>query len=94
MHDWDDESCRKILRMTISAMQPGYSRILINDMIMKDVGSDIFTAGMDIGMMCLMGGMERTRQQWHDLLDSVGLKIADIYELEEGGEGVIEATLD
>lgn len=33
MHDWPDEQCRQILRHLKDAMEPGYSRILINDCV-------------------------------------------------------------
>ena len=54
----------------------------------------MFSAGLDVSMMTLVCGMERSRQQWHDLLDSVGLRIVDIWALEEGGETLIEADFE
>jgi hypothetical protein len=33
LHDWPDEQCRVILRHLKDAMEPGYSRILINDCV-------------------------------------------------------------
>jgi hypothetical protein len=33
LHDWADEQCRVILRHLKDAMEPGYSRILINDCV-------------------------------------------------------------
>lgn len=33
MHDWPDEQCRQILGHIKDAMEPGYSRILINDCV-------------------------------------------------------------
>ncbi len=93
MHDWDDNSCRKILQNQISAMEKDYSKLLINDMVLPDVGASMFPAAMDVSMMTLLTGMERTRTQWHELLDSVGLKINGIWTLVEGGESVIETAL-
>lgn len=75
------------------AMDKDYSRILINEMVLPDVGASMFAAGMDVSMMTLLTGMERTKTQWHDLLDSIGLKINGIWTLVEGGESVIEAAM-
>ena len=33
LHDWPDESCRRILYHLKDAMEPGYSRILINECV-------------------------------------------------------------
>ncbi|KAI9875694.1 MAG: hypothetical protein M1830_008092 [Pleopsidium flavum] len=93
LHDWDDNSCRNILQNQISAMEKDYSRLLVNDMVLPDVGAAMFPAAMDVSMMTLLTGMERTRAQWHELLDSVGLKINGIWTLVEGGESVIETVL-
>lgn len=93
LHDWDDVSCCKILKNQISAMKPGYSRILINEMVLNDTNTSMFSACLDVGLMYMLCGMQRSRQQWYDLLDKVGLKIMEIWTLEEGAEALIEADL-
>ncbi len=93
LHDWDDKSCRRILRNQMSAMDKQYSRLLINDLVLPDVGVTMHAAGMDVYMMALLCGMERTRSQWNELLDSVGLKVNGIWTLGEGPESIIETSL-
>ncbi|KAJ5083864.1 hypothetical protein NUU61_008443 [Penicillium alfredii] len=77
-HDWPDHICQKILRNTMSAMAPNHSRILI--------------ASLDIQMMSIGAGVERSERQWRDLLHSVGLEVTGIWSPSPGMESVIEAV--
>jgi hypothetical protein len=43
-------------------------------------------------MMVYVGALERTEQQWRELLNSVGLTDLAFYQPPEEGEGVIVAT--
>ena len=93
-HDWSDEKCTTILENTCSAMTPGYSKLIINDIVMPDKGASRFATQSDINMMCLLAAMERSEKQWRELLGSVGLEITTIWRPREGGpESVIEAIL-
>ena len=74
-------------------MQPGYSRLLINDWVLPDTGSTLFPAVMDIQMMTMFSGMERTVSQWKKLLDSVGLKTVKFWASSKEVEGLIETML-
>ncbi len=74
-------------------MEKGYSKILIVDMVVPETKAPFFVAGMDIAMMTQLTGMERTRTQWHNLLESAGFRITNIWPVSEGAESVIEAEL-
>ncbi|KAJ6031002.1 hypothetical protein N7540_001734 [Penicillium herquei] len=91
-HDWPDRVCRKILFNTISAMNPEYSRIIIVDFVLPDTNVPRMQAAMDIQMMCIGAGVERSKKQWSDLLASVGLKITGIWNSNPAVESVIEAV--
>ncbi|KAL8919495.1 MAG: hypothetical protein Q9208_006780 [Pyrenodesmia sp. 3 TL-2023] len=92
-HDWPDSACRHILSHTAAAMQRNYSKLLISEFVLPDMGTALFPATLDIQMMGLHAGMERSEKQWRTLLDSAGLKVVKIWQDVRGGEGVIEATL-
>ena len=94
LHDWPDHECKKILGNLAAAMQPGYSKILINEFVLADFGASDFITAIDLVMMGMSGGMERTKNQWHSLLASVGLRIEKIWTLDEKTESVIEVVLD
>jgi hypothetical protein len=91
-HDWDDQISRKILRNTVSAMAPDYSRILIVDFVLPDTATPLMQASLDIQMMSIGAGIERSEQQWRDLLYSAGLEITGIWSQSPTMESVIEAV--
>lgn len=93
MHDWSDENCTKILEKVVSAMTPGYSKLLIHDMIVPDKGASRFAGELDITMMAFNAGLERTREQWRALLNKVGLHGVEFWDaVDEDGDGIIEAV--
>ena len=90
-HDWPDGHCLKILKNTASAMNKGYSKILISDIVLPDKGATSFPTESDIGMLSLFGSMERSTSQWQNLLERAGFKVVKIFH--GLPESVIEAEL-
>lgn len=77
-----------------AAMKAGYSRLLINEHIIPDVGSHWEVTYMDVYMTALYGARERTEDEWRTLLEGrCGLRISQIWNPENGVEGVIECEL-
>ena len=94
LHDWSDDECARILGHTKPAMEPGYSKILLSETVLPDTGCSLLQAGLDIQMMGMHAGMERTRVQWKRLLEGEGFRIVDFWMAPGGdGEGVVEAEL-
>lgn len=73
-------------------MDKDYSMLLINDYVVPETGASLRTAAMDIQMMSLSAGMERTERQWVHLLGMSGLSVAKIWYSETGSESIIQAT--
>jgi SAM-dependent methyltransferase len=46
LHDWADEQCRTILGHLKDAMEPGYSRILINDCVRRRCTPSLFPSSL------------------------------------------------
>ncbi|KAL4957796.1 putative O-methyltransferase [Aspergillus filifer] len=93
LHDWSDEYCLRILKNIVSAMTPGYSKILVHEMIVLERGAPQFQAQLDMAMMAFNSGMERTRQQWRRLLETAGLQVVEFWDpVDEGGDGIVEAV--
>lgn len=92
-HDWDDEKSEKLLSNTVAAMDPAYSRLLIDEWVLPDEGVPLKSASMDCNMMLLFDACERTRMQWEKLLDDVGLEIVDIFSTPGAAESVIETRI-
>jgi hypothetical protein len=93
-HDWPDCICEKILLNTASAMDPTYSRIIIVDFVLPDTNAPRMQSAMDIQMMSIGAGVERSKRQWTELLASAGLKINGIWNTSPGMESIIEAVPD
>lgn len=93
-HNWNDELSLKILQNTASAMAPGYSKIIINDIVMPRRGASSLAASLDLLMMSFFSAMQRTEQQWKDLLRAAGLKIVKIWSTQGTDENIIEAMLE
>lgn len=73
-------------------MKPGYSKLLIFEWILPDVGTPLYPALLDINMLALLSGMERTETQWTELLSSVELEIVKFWMIDSETEGLIEAV--
>lgn len=93
-HNWPTSVAKLILRHIKVAMKPGYSKLLISELVLPDKSCPLSMAGLDFGMMYLHSGLERSEQQWRDLLASQGLRVLHVHH-EPGGDGaVIEAVVD
>ncbi|KAL4819599.1 S-adenosyl-L-methionine-dependent methyltransferase [Aspergillus spinulosporus] len=84
-----DSVCLQILENTVCAMGPD-SRILIVDFVLPDMDTTLFQASLDIQMMCLGSGIERSRSEWADLLGKVGLEIRGVWSVNPAQESVLE----
>ncbi|KAI2627784.1 hypothetical protein GGR54DRAFT_636906 [Hypoxylon sp. NC1633] len=77
LHDWEDPEAALILSNLIPAMEKG-SKILIDEMVLPNVGVHWWSACLDLHMYTMLGAMERNEDQWHSLLDKAGLRIVEI----------------
>jgi len=75
-------------------MKPGYSKLLLHEMIIPEQGASPFHAMLDLSMMVFNGGMERTEKMWKELLSKAGLEVVQVWlPPEEDADGIIEAVL-
>lgn len=93
LHDWTDEDCRKILKNVVPAMRRGHSKILINENVIPQTNAYWETTSLDIIMMADFASTERTAGDWHELVESAGLKITKIWTAQRGVESLIECEL-
>ncbi|EXJ85782.1 hypothetical protein A1O1_06150 [Capronia coronata CBS 617.96] len=92
-HDYSDELCAKALNQIIPVMAPD-SHILIADMLLPEIMTDkeAHTAALDVACM-VMGGKERTEEDFRRLFDSVGLEVVAIHRAPGAAAGVVEGKL-
>jgi hypothetical protein len=77
LHDWNDQQCVKILRTCREAMDER-SRILVVDAVVPPGNHAHPSKVMDILMMLLVEGRERTEQEFLELFQRAGLKLTKI----------------
>lgn len=71
LHDWDDKTCQTILRNCHQASAPG-GRLLVFTYVLTGETHPPHPYLMDLMMMTIEGGKERTLQQHQSLLASEG----------------------
>jgi O-methyltransferase domain len=84
IHDWDDEAATAILR-TIRAAAPPHARLLITESVIEPGNEPEGAKWLDLLMLVLAGGRERTEPEWHTLLVAGGFEPVSIED------GLIEA---
>jgi hypothetical protein len=73
VHDWDDEAATAILR-TIRAAAPPHARLLITESVVQPGNEPEGAKWLDLLMLVLAGGRERTEPEWHTLLVAGGFE--------------------
>jgi hypothetical protein len=77
LHDWRDEQCVRILRCCRAAMSDR-ARLLVVDAVVPAGNAPHPGKVMDILMMVLGEGRERTEQEFRALFENAGLQLTTI----------------
>jgi SAM-dependent methyltransferase len=77
LHNWEDESCVKILSNCRDAMNPK-GRVLIADPVISADNRPEWGKLLDIQMMVLLSGRERTKDEFAVLFRKAGLKLTRV----------------
>jgi SAM-dependent methyltransferase len=77
LHDWDDERAAAILR-TIRAAAPPGARLVITDAVVPPGNEPHGAKWLDLLMLVLEGGRERTEPEWRALLEGAGFRVDQI----------------
>jgi hypothetical protein len=89
LHDWDDASSTTILRQ-IHRAAPAGARLIVVEMVMPEAGEPSRTALMDLSMLVLADGRERTAREYEELLASTGWALERITP-GQSGASLLEA---
>ncbi|MGV0816079.1 methyltransferase [Mycolicibacterium boenickei] len=74
LHDWDDTDAGRIIR-NCRASIPDHGRLLILEQVLPDDPSSCPAALLDLHMLVLLGGRERSESQWRELLRDNGFRL-------------------
>ncbi|MFI5523956.1 methyltransferase [Streptomyces platensis] len=77
LHNWADEPCRRILRSCHRAMTAG-SRLLVVESVLPPGNAPHFGKTMDVAMMALLDGRERTAEEFATLLSAGGFRLTRV----------------
>jgi hypothetical protein len=86
LHNWDNENSAKILRRCAEAAGSG-KRVLLVERVVTDKADeneqDFFVSVSDLSMLFLLGGRERTEDEFHQLALATGLRHTATHPLAE-----------
>lgn len=92
IHNWNDAGSETILTQVRQAMAED-SVVMIDDVVMPRAGATWKQASMDIAMMTMLAAMERTEDQFRQLLLRAGLKLRDVWTYDdEYGDSLLVAV--
>lgn len=77
LHDWDDESCRKILQNCHAAMAYD-GKLLVVEAVIPTGNSFSIAKLMDLEVFVMGGGRERTEAEFRQLFHSSGFRLSRI----------------
>ncbi len=81
LHDWDDTDATAILASCRRAM-PGTGRVLVlESVIVPDYRQALPILHLDLDMLILVGGMQRTEAEYRALFDAAGLRLQRVLPL-------------
>jgi hypothetical protein len=90
VHDWDDERATLLLQNCHRALTPS-GKLLLIEMVIPPDNRPSPAQGMDLNMLVVLGGRERTEEEFDRLLRAAGFRLERIVPTHSPFQ-VIEAT--
>ncbi|MFE0174619.1 methyltransferase [Streptomyces sp. NPDC059002] len=90
LHDWSDKQSTRILERVHEAAAPGARLYLVETVLGQGPAPEIATM-LDLTMMGMLDGRERTLEDWRSLLDGAGFRLTGTVET-AGPMCVLEAV--
>lgn len=79
IHDWDDEHSLRILKQCRRSMDHG-KRLLLVECVIPDSSEPLFSKLLDLQMLVVTGGRERTETQFRDLLTAAEFRVSRVIQ--------------
>lgn len=77
LHDWDDESCIRILRNCRRALRPG-GRVAVIEFLLSEIGEPSLAPLFDMNMMVVANGRERSLTEYQQLFEAAQLRVRNV----------------
>jgi len=75
LHDWNDEQCVTILKNCRRAMSPK-GKLLVIESVLPGRNEPSLNKFMDLNMLVMTGGCERTESEYRDLFEAAGFSLS------------------
>jgi len=77
IHDWDDERALRILKNCRAQMGPD-GRLILVDCVVPETNEPDFSKFIDLNMLVMTGGKERTAREFEALVSAAGFKLLQV----------------
>jgi hypothetical protein len=91
IHDWDDEKSEAILR-AVRAAAPDHATLLLLETIVPDEAGPHWAKTLDVLMLAVTGGLQRTAQEYESLLAASGFHMKRVIDTPTG-ISIVEAVV-
>jgi hypothetical protein len=88
LHDWDDDSCVRILRNCREAARPD-ARLIVIENVIRDLARDRFATLLDMNMLAVTSGQERDLSAYDELFAAAGWRRTAMHAL-PGARSLLE----
>jgi hypothetical protein len=94
IHDWNDEKSIAILRSCAKALSGKTSgKVILIELLVAERNEPHLSKFMDIEMLMLTGGRERSKEEYSHLFAQAGLKLSKVVPVQNSPHCLIEAVL-
>jgi hypothetical protein len=81
IHDWDDQKSNTILR-NVRNQIPANGRLILVDCVVPETDEPHFSKFIDLNMLVMTGGKERTEKEFRELLAAAGFRLLRVIPTE------------
>jgi hypothetical protein len=82
LHDWNNERCVQILKNCSKSLEQGGKLLLVEPALIQGSPHEQFSKMLDLDMMILTGGKERTPEEYRALFNASGLELSNVIATE------------
>jgi len=93
LHNWASPVGHQILTHLREVMIPGYSKLIVGNIVLPDQDVPLRNSGLDIAMLFLHSGSQRSESEWRELIEGAGFKVIRVWTPPGDGDGIIEAEV-
>lgn len=90
LHNWLDDDCLRILRNLTPALKSGYSKVLVDEIVVAEENASLAATSMDQLVFVLGAMKERTEKEWRGMFEMAGFNLVGIWRYPGVGECIME----